>query len=782
MNGYNALHCFIYQDNATRGSHDESCDTDDLSKGMKLLLNSGIDLNDQTRFGYSILHIASGRRDNHLALLYILQNFTTTNITQLTRLGENFLHIYARSDIFENIIDLLETISTHASSVQELLNQRNVNGKTPWSYMVDSANISEESFNSLLRFGISATRLDNLGNSVLNKNLNITCSTYILQHVLRNDQDINKRNVFGQSCLFNLYMEPVLDMLLRYNVDFHTTDRWGRTPFMSIMMIRPRPVVLRKLIENGKADINSRDCYGSTPLHLAAYKNYEEQVELLISYGADVNCVDKLGDKPINTVRRHSSFRCNSIFQKDVAFTKATLYLQNKTIDDILLKMPKTILSSSIESKSPEDIREILGLPQNMREFSTCILEEKYLRNQVHTSEVDEITSNINSLVEALCKRITDYDPRFHMKMFPTGSSAEGTKVGPPDEFDFVLCLSELEKLCEIRVPHHRYEKGYACLFFKDFPHTSEEYLPFSDCSGYFLAFPYLQYLARYLQRAINETKLWQSGNIYYNTEQPFGVLLDKPVFNLEVYWIGSLFKQLKISIDLVPVVYKKGWWPKYISLNDMPLVNEHVASAGCFLMLQTLSEGFYTEFKWESFNDAIVDTCNPDLSNDCWDFRLLRISSAPAEIRLMRSLPEQFRRAYALAKIIVSEIVCPEIEIDKISSDLYSLQKKFKSEKPAQFKPGHLIKSYMLKNCVFYITQELGLTHIEPDDILHVTTMLFDRLLEMSNDYNFVPYFLPFSDVFQFEKEVKRSSYKDYILKLKRQLSIKLVLGMLKH
>jgi hypothetical protein len=32
------------------------------------------------------------------------------------------------------------------------------------------------------------------------------------------------------------------------------------------------------------------------------------------------------------------------------------------------------------------------------------------------------------------------------MSLFSTGSTAEGTKVGRPDEFDFVLCLDKLNE------------------------------------------------------------------------------------------------------------------------------------------------------------------------------------------------------------------------------------------------------------------------------------------------------------------------------------------------
>lgn len=218
VNGYNVLHSFIYHDYNTRISDEESFHDKDFSNGMKLLLDSGIDINDQTKFGYTILHMAAARIDNHSALLYILQNFPNANITKLNKFGENFLHIYAKSDIFENIIDLIETIATQTPFVPELLNQRNVNGKTPWSLMVDSSNISEDAFNNLLRFKISGTVPNNLGNNVLHTKLNIQYFDFILKHILMNEKNINSKNIFGQSCVFTLYTEPVLDLLLQSNV------------------------------------------------------------------------------------------------------------------------------------------------------------------------------------------------------------------------------------------------------------------------------------------------------------------------------------------------------------------------------------------------------------------------------------------------------------------------------------------------------------------------------------------------------------------------------------
>ena len=55
---------------------------------------------------------------------------------------------------------------------------------------------------------------------------------------------------------------------------------------------------IRKLIEDG-SDINKKDCFGETPLHLAV--NYEQLdiIELLLFEGADINMGNTKGEPPI---------------------------------------------------------------------------------------------------------------------------------------------------------------------------------------------------------------------------------------------------------------------------------------------------------------------------------------------------------------------------------------------------------------------------------------------------------------------------------------------------
>lgn len=56
---------------------------------------------------------------------------------------------------------------------------------------------------------------------------------------------------------------------------------------------------LRKLIESG-ADVNIKNNYKNTPLHIACSKNLVEICEILIESRASLNCINGNGDTPLD--------------------------------------------------------------------------------------------------------------------------------------------------------------------------------------------------------------------------------------------------------------------------------------------------------------------------------------------------------------------------------------------------------------------------------------------------------------------------------------------------
>lgn len=150
-----------------------------------------------------------------------------------------------------------------------------------------------------------------------------------------------------------------------------------------------------------------------------------------------------------------------------------------------------------------------------------------------------------------------------------------------------------------------------------------------------------------------------------------------------------------------------------------------------------------------------------------------------------MKSLPEKFRNAYALAKIVKTKDVCPEIEIDKLPTNRYFILRKFGERKPLPVKPSAVIKSYMLKNCTFYALQEMRRCLEHSYSVLSISEIaakLYEYLLLFHDERSMKPYFLPLSDVFEFEKDEPKSAFTDFMLQLKRELSIKLILSILNH
>lgn len=549
---------------------------------------------------------------------------------------------------------------------------------------------------------------------------------------------------------------------------------------MSLLKHRPIPELIKKVITKGKVDVNARDANGSTPLHLAAYHNFEEQVELLLECQADAFAVDSLGDKPMDTARRHCSYRCF----KQLSYTEKmeVLYSRTNSFEDLLLHLPKSICSSKIKTK--ESIKNSLHLDCERKEFCEFLLNEFYQKSPENAKEIKRISEEVLKTVQTLCSVVESYDKRFKMSVFRTGSSEEQTKAGPPDEFDFALCIEKLKKITDITLTKECAEKGFACLKFLQKP-VPDGYQEFADNEEYFLAFPFLKLFDGYLKLALNERKVWSNGNLYFNYEDKMHVIYGKPVFNFSVYWIGSVYKQLKISIDLVPVVYNPGWWPANVNFPDSLEMDKNVKEAGCFLILQTRVNDFSNKVRLKG--DDIFETSNTardkNTAQDEKTRRMLRVSAAPAEIALMKTLPDSFRFAYILTKIVKSKVVSPQIEIDEIPSPLFMVQEKFKQEKTWPINPSHAIKSYMLKNCTFFLWLEMYKT-IEEEEMkesyLTLAERLYENLLSFSDQRYLNPFFLPYSDVFEFEKDEKSTDYNELLLRLKREWSIKLGLGIL--
>ena len=89
-----------------------------------------------------------------------------------------------------------------------------------------------------------------------------------------------------------------------------------------------------------------------------------------------------------------------------------------------------------------------------------------------------------------------------------------------------------------------------------------------------------------------------------------------------------------------------------------------------------------------------------------------------------------------------------------------------------------------MLKNSIFYVAQKIGTVVEGTNDTsseLKLVIKVFRHLLERSDEGIYRPYFLPYSDVFDFKKDDGSMSSKNRkIFDMRRELAIKYILDIL--
>lgn len=83
-------------------------------------------------------------------------------------MGENFLYVYVKLEIFEDVLEILdEIVEVNLFVLKDLLVRKDVFGRILWSNMIDDVNILEDFVQKVLLFGLFVNIVDNFGNIVL---------------------------------------------------------------------------------------------------------------------------------------------------------------------------------------------------------------------------------------------------------------------------------------------------------------------------------------------------------------------------------------------------------------------------------------------------------------------------------------------------------------------------------------------------------------------------------------------------------------------------------------
>ncbi|CAC5412544.1 unnamed protein product [Mytilus coruscus] len=603
---------------------------------------------------------------------FILDKLKNVNVLIKNQDGDTFLHSFCRSVATEVESDLIKKIFLGQLSncpkalLKQLLSCRNNTGDTPFLQFIQNTNTIINV--DLLKLFIDASADINgkniRGESAIHRMVirsegefsyedeNCTANIMYLAH---EGAEVNAQDITSSSPIMLANESKTIQALLNVNASVNITNKLGQTPL--ILKLTSKEIntsVIQMLLEHG-ANVNALDNYHSNALHYLAWERAgTEALTILKQFGA-VSVPDKLGQLPCQVAyfnRYKEAFDnlclCKSNVHGDVRanFCVKSEIRQLQTVKDLQFED----LIERFSGFRGKLRSELLNLPD--------------LGHVLFQEEAHMIYIFVNDLVSNLCRQIADRDKLLANIVVESGSVAEGTKVGRPDEFDFVCIFHEFSRLCEVDETLSSEHPGFAYLKLnsKYFNGIDQDYF---NADGYFQTHSVWHKCQTLLTELLQTGNCFSHPNAIYCTEQrTTNFTITRPTCHFSFYWSGPFFKNMKINVDLVLACQIKGWWPQVTKLENLPIqLQRNAQQEGCILILQTEMN--------EQKNQ-------------------LRISALNAETALMKWLPKVARDAYVVCKILCDERICPSV-CDEGKEDDYHDCREY-------------VNSYELKTCMFEV------------------------------------------------------------------------------
>lgn len=168
-----------------------------------------------------------------------------------------------------------------------------------------------ESVQALIKKGANPSQPDKNGNTPLHYAARYNPNFDVVSVLLRNGATVNVRNELQRTPLheasqWNPNAEVTLD-LLEYGADTSLLDLSGQSPLHMAARNYDHAVLYLLLLD--WADVDTRDKFGNTPLHVAAWYNENPRIlDLLVNKGkATVNIYNDRERTPLHLAARFSA-------------------------------------------------------------------------------------------------------------------------------------------------------------------------------------------------------------------------------------------------------------------------------------------------------------------------------------------------------------------------------------------------------------------------------------------------------------------------------------------
>ncbi|EAY04906.1 ankyrin repeat protein, putative [Trichomonas vaginalis G3] len=277
----------------------------------EVLISHGIDINWKQKHGYTALHLAANINSEEVVELLLSHG---ADVNAKDKEGETPLHHAAKN----NCKETAEFLISHGADV----NAKDKNNKTPLHKT--TTNNCKETAEILISHGVDVNSKDKEEKTPLHhaaKNNSIETAEYLISH----GADVNAKDKDGNPPIYWAIMKTnkdIIRLLIEHGADIKLKNKHGRNilhwatevwdPICIVLpcdqpnigtfrLAKDKSIkeVLEILILCG-IDINSKDKYGNTPLHLAAYGKLKITVEFLIANGANVNARNNVEKTPLH--------------------------------------------------------------------------------------------------------------------------------------------------------------------------------------------------------------------------------------------------------------------------------------------------------------------------------------------------------------------------------------------------------------------------------------------------------------------------------------------------
>lgn len=472
----------------------------------------------------------------------------------------------------------------------------------------------EECFRLLISAGVDINSRTFTGDAYLHNLCEENPSLCAVKMAVESGAEVDVRNCFGHTPLYTC---------LVFRDEYSYFDERNKT-FCRNNLDEEREKVMEYLISKG-GDISARDINGMTALVRAASKGLLDSVTFLLNRGANINSTDKCN----RTALHHCVFQLNCFtdikmvdtlisrgidlnikdnFGKTAAYYVNFLNEHNRKKFDLLRDKIDTNQNECMQQKykenlaKQEELKKYLTIPKDgaadaamkARENKQLIFELLQTPGVGSVAQLKDnfaIKTRVETLMKRLEKELSRSDSVFTYEAVVSGGVSEGTKVGLPDEFDYLLIVHGLleDFVCDetetepgfIRLKHNgNIDIGQSQVMTRvrtaedaSNQTSSDSTADLDACfqtSGYFDTAKFIRYFHSQVFKIMQKPCFWDDLDLYW---MPLGYKLqgdlereinERANFYVELQCPTEEIGELNISIDVVPVVrFPDTFWPK---------------------------------------------------------------------------------------------------------------------------------------------------------------------------------------------------------------------------